>query len=118
MINKQNTIHLILDLPRKFNNQKDKSFKQLLQETGYFEIQNQIQEQDIIVVIKKYPEFAKDWFTWSENKRVVSGWFLKEEKGNYVASFFPDSKTKKAFRTKNIEEATAYFIKKELDDIK
>tara|TARA_Y100000389_G_C17073478_1_gene323144 strand:+ start:80 stop:436 length:357 start_codon:yes stop_codon:yes gene_type:complete len=118
MTNKQNIIHLILGLPREFNNQKDKSFKQLLEETGYFEVRNQIQKKDILEIIKKCPEFIKDWFTWSENKRVTSGWFLKEEKEKYVVSFFPNSKTKKTFRTKSIQKASAYFIKQELDDIK
>ena len=119
MKNQQDIIQLILTLPERFMSQRDKSFNQLLKETGYFQNYDQIHEEDILDAINQYPEIIKNWFIWSENKRTRSGWFIKESKGKYIVSFFSNLENKienkKEFRTNEIKKACAYFIKKEVD---
>ncbi len=103
MNNKQEVIHHILTLPERFKSLGNQTFNNLLKDSGCLEISSQIQESDILDAITKHPEIIKSWFSWSEDKRVSSGWFLKENKGKYFVSFFcnvPIFSTKTPFQIK------------------
>lgn len=115
MNNKKEIIHRILALPESFRSIGNQSFNNLLKDTGYIEISAQIQEADILAAIKEHPEIIKGWFSWSEDKRVSSGWFLKENKGKYNVSFFPNIEGKKVFETSDAYTACAHFIMKEIE---
>jgi hypothetical protein len=118
MTSKEHIIYLILNLAKKFNNQREKSFRQLLEETNYFKIQHQIKEKDILETVNKYPEVLLSWMQWSANKRVTSGWFLIEENGEYIVSYYPHSEANQTLKTRDGHKACAYFILKEIDGLK
>jgi hypothetical protein len=115
MNNKKEVTHRILTLPERFKSLGNQTFNNLLKDAGYIEISNQLQEADILEAIKERPEIVKSWFSWSEDKRVSSGWFLKESKGKYVVSFFPKVEGKEVLETNDVYKACAYFITKEIE---
>jgi hypothetical protein len=115
MNNKQEVIRRILTLPERFKSPRNQTFNNLLKDTGYIEISNQIQENDILEAIKNYPETVTSWLLWSEDKRVKSGWFLNENKGKYIVSFFPKIEGREVLETNDVYKACAHFITKEIE---
>jgi len=108
----------ILFLPAKFYTENS-SIYSLLKESGYFEIHDNIKENDILKALFEYPECVENWLLLSENKRTTSGWFFKQnEVGKYVVGFFPANGDIKHKEYADIKEACAAFIKREIEDIR
>lgn len=78
---------------------------------------NKISEDDFLEILRDGPNFVNDWLRYSENKRVSSGYFFTETDGIYSVGFLSlnDGANEKLFSSR--EEACAYFIKKEIDEI-
>ncbi len=119
MNKKQEIIYKILSLPETFKkSDNNKSFKELLNDTGYFEIADQIQEKELFNAVRENPKFITDWINWSDDKRTTSGWFIKEsEKGKYTVSFFPKKDELTTFKTDDVKIACAHFIQREIESL-
>src|SRR5580700_2880692 len=106
MNTKEKIVESIIRLPRSFYTQGDKSIRVLLQETGYFEQYNSINESDIAQSLLSNPDFIYDWLSWSEDKRVTSGWyFLKVKNDEYKVGYFPSGEGIKSIEFSNAIEA-------------
>lgn len=115
-----NTTTKLIWLPRRFNSLGNVSIYDLLKETGYFEIYDKISEDSIREVLMQHPECVDEWISYSEDKRSISGWYLKQEdKDVYVVGYFSgeedkDIQNKYADRI----DACSFFIKHEAEDIR
>jgi len=117
----KDTIKDVVLLPNLFNKLGNRSIYDLLKDTGYFNLFNQINEGDIKKILKKNTSCVNDWLLYSENKRTDGGYFFqKDENDKYVVSFF-DSKKQK-FENRKIYtdkmQACSLFIKMEIEEIR
>ncbi len=122
MVTKKNinqAIEKVVNLPSQFYNLENISIYSLLEETGYFEIPDKINEENILVELVNHPECIEQWLDWSENKRVTSGWYFRKSKnGKYIVGYFPEKETIKSIESSYASELCAKFIKREIEDIR
>jgi hypothetical protein len=93
---------------------------ELLRQTGYFKLYDEVSEAGIREALARHPECVDEWISYSEDKRARSGWYIKQEDDTIykVGCLSPEG-------GKNIEttyvdriDACAVFIKHELEDIR
>ena len=115
-----NTIlNKIISLSTEFYNKRNVSIYTLLKETGYFEMYKNINETDVLNELAIHPEFINMWFSWSENKRSSSGWYIKQnDNSTYTVGYFPTNKDMPQLEFFDIKEACAAFIIKEIEEIR
>lgn len=113
------TITNIIRLPWNFNNLGNISVYYLLQNSGYFEVYDQITEDAIREMLLSQTEHMNEWLLFSESKRVNSGWFLKKDANGYQVGYFP-AKNIGDQPINYLDKATACaaFIKREIEDIR
>src|SRR6202000_2497304 len=114
----QDIIIKIINIPHGFYTLRDISAYTFLKNTGYFEIQYRINENDIVKELTNYPNIVNDWLSWSENKRVDSGWYFKATKNVYVVGYFALNKTVESEIYSDVIQACASFIKHEIENIR
>ncbi len=113
------TILNILKIPEKFYYFGNNSIYDLLEQTGYFEIYNQIDELSILNSIIIYPECIKFWIRWSDDKRSHEGWYISNSDiGKFQVEYFPTNGEYKKVDCENIEIALSVFIKREIENIR
>jgi len=108
----------VINLPRDFLQKETISMYALLEETGYFDIADQVSEQDLYDNLVIFPDFANDWFQYSQDKRCDDGWYIKLSDNNkyLVGCLDTDNNIEIEFDEKL--KACATYIKRELDKIK
>lgn len=113
-------IEKIIQLPRLFKSLENKSFYLLLKDTGYFEIAQQVNEEDISNALKRHPGCIDEWKLLSDNKRTSSGWYFnKLDNTKYIVGYFDlKRKDNPNVEFSDIKEACAFFIKREIEDIR
>jgi len=60
----------IIQLPATFKIVRNRSIYSLAQETGYFELHDEIDELKINKIISLHPVYIDDWLQYSEDKRT------------------------------------------------
>lgn len=117
-----NKLHVVKDivfLPKRFYAEKNVSIYSLLEESGYLNLYNQINEEEIFEFLIQCPDCAKHWLRWSEDKRTNSGWYFKQnENGKYIVEYFPLNQTLPAIEYVDLAKACAAFIKREIEEIR
>ena len=109
-------IEKIVRIPYEYHETKTKSWNTLLQESGYFDIYSQIQENDIVEILKKDTTLITQWMQWSDDSRSSSTWyFTKSDDNKYFVGHWPEGKEFKEMYTKDEFTACAYFIKCEIE---
>lgn len=110
----------LIHLPRRFNSLGNVSIYDLLKETGYFEMHDQVSEESIHEPLAQQPECVDEWINYSEDKRSSTGWYLKQEGGGtYVVGYFAGKNGEHSkFRYANRIAACAAFIKCESEHIR
>ena len=112
-----NTVREIIAIPNRLYKLENISVFELLQQTGYFEVFDEITIENIIDELLKCPELVQDWITWSENKRAASGWYLKVE-GEKSCIVGKLSNPLLYNKYDNLITASGNFIKMEIEDIR
>ncbi len=112
----------IVTMPRRFHSLGNISIFSLLEETGYFELHDQISADDIRTALLYCPECVQEWIQYSEDKRSSSGWYLTlNDEGLYETAYF-DIKavpnTTNRVQYKDAIDACAAFIKHEIESIR
>lgn len=111
----------ICSLAKQFQQVKNKSFIELLKETGFTESKKTISIEDIKNCLKKNTDLIESWFLYSMNKRTDQGWYLyKKNDGNakYIVGYLSgDSSKKKEKKHSDAAGACAYFVYNELTEI-
>ncbi len=119
MEEKVDVILRIVSLPITFYEIGNKSFYDLLKETGYFECSYEILEDNIATVLLDNQELVDKWFEWSENKRSYGGWYLLlNDNGKYEVGRIGHTGKKEQFlEYSNKRDACATFIKREIEEV-
>jgi hypothetical protein len=112
----------IVIMPRRFHSLGNISIFSLLEETGYFELHDQILKHDIRTALLCCPECVQEWIQYSEDKRSSNGWYLTlNEEGLYETAYF-DIKaapnTTNRVQYENATDACAAYIKHEIESIR
>jgi hypothetical protein len=112
----------IVTIPRRFHSLGSISIFSLLEETGYFELHDQISEHDIRTALLCCPECVQEWIQYSEDKRSSSGWYLTlNDEGLYETAYFNVKavpNTTNRVQYENAIDACAAFIKHEIESIR
>lgn len=97
----------------------NKSFLELLEETGYFQVHGNISEKTIEKQLKRHPECVDEWISYSEDKRSDSGYYIKREGKIYIIGYLDkQGEIQILEKTNNAVKACAIFIIKEVEDIR
>ena len=108
----------IISIPHDFYTLGDISIYKLLENTGYLKIQGQINESDIMKELNNYPHVVNDWLSWSENKRVNSGWYFKAIENGYLVGYYSRNKTEESQIYSDVVQACASFIRHEIESVR
>ncbi len=116
-------LKVILDIitaPVTFQVLGNKSFYDLIKETGYFENSNKVFEDDIAYVLLDNSELIEKWFEWSENKRSSDGWYLltNDSRKYEVGRIDEEGKRGQFLEFTDKRNACAVFIKREIDELR
>ena len=104
-------VHIAYDFYRV-----DKSEFTLLSESGYFELYNQINENEIKEVLKEYPHLIEDWLRISEDIRSSERWyFARGNDGKFYVGHYPELEKFKEINTTDEFYACATFIKRDAE---
>jgi len=115
---KVNVIKNIINLPQEFCKGSVSIFS-LLQESGYFDLYEQITEKDIKEELTQHLECIKEWLLYSEDKRNTSGWyFVQNNIEKYIVGYFSLEENEITYEYLDKVEACAVFIKKEIETIR
>lgn len=111
----------IVTIPRKFHT-KDMSIFDLLKETGYFELHNEVSVRDIRDALARDPACVQEWMQYIDDQRCSSSWyFILNDENLYEVGFY-DSNTDPARSNQvvydNATDACAAFIKHQIESIR
>jgi hypothetical protein len=113
-----NIVKKVINIPKEFNSSGNISVNNLLIQTGYIEVFNQIGKEEIKKELINNPSYISEWLSWSEDKRTTSGWYFKDnENGSYSVGYFSDKIGKEEIYS-DINEACSIFIKNEIEEIR
>ena len=91
---------------------KSKSPVELLEESGYLARRQTISVRAIAERLRQAPNWVEAWFTYSQDKRTSSGWYVQQaESGCFVVADYPDGET---LEFKDRVDACAEFVSREL----
>ena len=98
---------------------EDKSPFDLLKETGYFELHDQVLVSDIREALTRCPECVKQWTQYSEDKRT-SGWYIIQngEDRYEVGSVAENGERSNQISLDSRFDACATFMKHEIEVIR
>lgn len=83
------TIEKLLAVPIDYRDLGNVGLQELVRRSGYFEVHEQVTEEEIRRVLLQHPEYVNVWLTYSEDKRTSSGWYLlRESEQTYVVGYF------------------------------
>ena len=116
----QSIARKIIAMPFDFYKESNqKSFYELLKDTGYFENHKTISELDILSELQKNPSYARHWLDWSENKRSSPGWILTSGGNKFSVAYSSQKKEKSQILDFiDILDACAAFIVREVEEIR
>jgi hypothetical protein len=111
----------IVRIPRKFHT-RDISIFDLLKETGYFELHDQVSESNIRDALTRDPECVQEWMQESEDQRCPAAWyFVLNEEGCYEVGYFDlksDPNTSNRVQYDSAIDARAAFIMHNIEDMR
>jgi hypothetical protein len=107
----------VIAIPYDFNELGNKSQYQLVVESGYLDVHDQITKGVIFDALTKQPGRIKEWVQWSEDQRVSEGWFLRENNGvSQIGAFSTKDGYKETLTTHlDLASACATFIKLQVE---
>lgn len=108
------TLTQIIEMPQRFNDVGTVSINELLSLTGYCQSYENISEADIANALSQKTSVVNSWLTYSEDKRVPSGWYIKR---NHNGTFIVGSQDGEAAYEDGIK-ACAAFIKNEIETLR
>jgi len=106
----------IIAIPNDYH-ELNKSKYQLVIDSGYIDVYEQITNDIIAFTLTRQPHRLKEWVQWSEDQRVSEGWFLREDNKVWNIGEFSTNDGYKESLTPytNLTSACADFIKLQLE---
>ncbi len=115
----EKVIKKVLAIPHDFHERKNASSIDLLNESGYLEFNELIQQENIIEILKADPNLITEWLQWSDDKRSTPTWyFTRGDDGWCFVGHSPEGNEFKEINTKDEFKACAAFIKLEAERIR
>ena len=108
-------IEKICKIPFDFNSLGNISVYDLLKESGYNQVRNQITTKDITNYLKDKPEIINDWLQYSDDKRSPGYYLAKGRIFHVIGNTEENEKSNRIYF--NLTKACANFIKLEIDRI-
>jgi hypothetical protein len=109
----------LIRLSNNYHHMQNVSIRALLKETGYLDSFIEIDEFELIEELREHPNFITDWMEYSDDKRTNEGWYFVEDNGEYLVGFINVKLVKSnEVRFGDKVEACAWFIKKEVEEIR
>ena len=113
------TIKKLINLPFDFYLKANIFQLALVRESGYFELYEQIHEDDISAMLHLQPELIDQWLQWSDDNRSSSRWgFGRSERGKCLVGHWPEGEEFDDIETSNQFYACAAYIKGDLESIR
>ena len=110
----EKVVHIAYDFYRV-----DKSELTLLKESGYFELHEQISENEIMEVLKNHPNLIAEWLQLSEDSRSSVRWGLsRNDNGRYVIGHWPGGEGFEEISSTDKFYACAVFIKRHIESMR
>lgn len=92
------------------------ALKDLIAQSGYFELRPSIVPADVEQVFAMRPDLAMDWVQFSEDKRTSGGWALtKEDSGWTIRGSASKVPSGEAHVFPSLASACAEYVLRELD---
>jgi len=113
-----NLVSVILDLPERFYSLGNRSIYDLLKESGYFEHHADVTTSEILKELINHPRYLDHWITWSENKRVPTGWYIEKVTDRYFVGYLSNMLRTNEAEYSDESYAVANFIKLEIESIR
>ena len=88
---------------------------QLVTEAGYFEATESVTVARVTQFLRENPTHVDSWLSWSEDKRVSSGWYFTSTSEGFVVGYHPNGQ-RLVFSDKTI--ACGEFIVREVVSIR
>ena len=109
-------VNKIITIPNDYH-ELNKSKYQLVVDSGYMDIYEQITNKVIACALMQQPHITKEWVQWSEDQRVSEGWFLREDDNIWNIGEFSTKDGYKVSLTPyaNLTSACADFIKLQVE---
>jgi hypothetical protein len=101
-------------MPRDFSRRGDVSMVQLLEESGYIQRRNEIDEDKIAEYLKDDKSIVDDWIRYSENQRGTPSWYFDGQRVGYLDE---NGKSEKQSQFGDPLEGCALYIKKEMEEL-
>jgi len=109
-------VNKIITIPNDYH-ELNKSKYQLVVDSGYIDIYEQITNKIIAYALMQQPHRTKEWVQFSEDQRVSEGWFLREDNNVWNIGEFSTKDGYKESLTPyaNLISACADFIKLQVE---
>lgn len=119
MANREVIKEIVL-LPRKFYSAGDRSMYDLLEQSGYFQLYDEVTENGLREALLRDAKCIKEWIAWSDNKRTRFGWYFSQDaESKFVVGHMGSEKGKgEKMIYLDAIPACAAFIKREIEDIR
>ena len=112
------TVAKVIRLP-ELHNRGDMSVQELLRQSGYFEMHEEVTEDTIRESLSQHPECVDAWIQFSEDKRTDRGWFITQEsEDRYLVGYHPRSVDAFPQAYSDRVKACAAYTKREIEDIR
>jgi hypothetical protein len=83
------TVEQICTFPVDFRRIGNKSAVQMIQDIGLSSEKVFLLQEEIEQFLHMRPDLVEAWLTWSDDKRVTSGWYFTEKSLEFVVGFHP-----------------------------
>ena len=88
---------------------------QLVAESGYLELAESVTVARVTQFLNENPTLVDSWLSWSEDKKVSSGWYFIDTSEGFVVGYHPNGQ-RLVFSDKT--HACAEFIVREVESIR
>jgi hypothetical protein len=107
-------IERLCNLPTNFH-AGNKSPVQLVSESGLSQCESALSVDGVSMYLSRHPKLVEQWLRWSEDKRVLSGWYFMRQSDKFVVGYHPRGET---FSFQEALPACAAFIVREVQSIR
>ncbi len=108
----------LIQIPRVFKKKGDVSLAALLEASGYTKHYATVAPTDIEDALANDTALIGEWLSYSQDKRTSSGWYFREQGGNFEIGQVLHGRIKPKEQFADAMKACAAFIRLEAESIR